>query len=93
MFKEVADLYHDLDDGMRPISVIFPYLPTEYHRKRDAARDALRAIFATIIAARRANNTKEDDILQVGSGGLGGLAGRRWQGGLVARTRGGAASK
>lgn len=65
MFKEVADLYHDLDDGMRPISVLFPYLPTEYHRKRDAARDALRAIFAKIIAARRANNTKEDDILQV----------------------------
>ena len=33
MFKEVADLYHDLDDGMRPISVLFPYLPTEFHRK------------------------------------------------------------
>jgi sterol 14-demethylase len=65
MFKEVADLYHDLDDGMRPISVLFPYLPTEYHRKRDAAREALRAIFAKIITARRANNVKEDDILQV----------------------------
>lgn len=24
MFKEVADLYHDLDDGMRPISILFP---------------------------------------------------------------------
>lgn len=38
--------YHDLDDGMRPISVIFPYLPTEFHRRRDAAREALRNIFA-----------------------------------------------
>lgn len=27
MFKEVADLYHDLDDGMRPISVLFPCEP------------------------------------------------------------------
>ena len=33
---------------MRPISVIFPYLPTEFHCKRDAARDALHAIFAKV---------------------------------------------
>lgn len=32
---QVADLLHDLDDGMRPISVFFPYLPTAYHKKRD----------------------------------------------------------
>jgi sterol 14-demethylase len=31
----VADLLHDLDDGMRPISVFFPYLPTAFHKKRD----------------------------------------------------------
>ncbi len=36
MFEEVATLLHDLDDGMRPISVMFPYLPTAFHRKRDA---------------------------------------------------------
>ncbi|PSC68351.1 sterol 14 desaturase [Micractinium conductrix] len=65
MFKEVADLYHDLDDGMRPISVIFPYLPTEFHCKRDAARDALHAIFAKVINSRRASGVKEDDMLQV----------------------------
>lgn len=66
MFREVADLYHDLDDGMRPISVIFPYLPTAYHRRRDAAREALRGIFKKVIASRRASGSKEDDILQVG---------------------------
>lgn len=65
MFSEVASYYHDLDDGMRPISVFFPYLPTSFHRKRDAAREALASIFQKIINARRANNTKEDDILQV----------------------------
>lgn len=65
MFREVADLYHDLDDGMRPISVIFPYLPTAFHRKRDAACAALHAIFKKVITSRRASAAKEDDILQV----------------------------
>ncbi|EFN54386.1 hypothetical protein CHLNCDRAFT_56217 [Chlorella variabilis] len=65
MFKEVADLYHDLDDGMRPISVLFPYLPTEFHRRRDVAREALRGIFKKVIKARRDSGVKEDDILQV----------------------------
>ena len=65
MFKEVADLYHDLDDGMRPISVLFPYLPTTYHKKRDIARAKMAEIFGKIIAARRASGTSEPDMLQV----------------------------
>lgn len=51
--SQVADLLHDLDDGMRPISVFFPYLPTAYHNKRDAARAKLGKIFAKVIEARR----------------------------------------
>eukprot|EP00877_Chromochloris_zofingiensis_P002450 jgi/Chrzof1/12205/Cz06g25080.t1 len=35
LFDQVADLLHDLDDGMRPISVFLPYLPTAFHKKRD----------------------------------------------------------
>ena len=35
MFDKVASLLHDLDEGMRPLSVIAPYFPTAYHRKRD----------------------------------------------------------
>ena len=65
MFGSVADLYHDLDDGMRPISVLFPYLPTPYHRRRDAARAKMSEIFGKIIAARRASGTSEPDMLQV----------------------------
>lgn len=38
---QVADLLHDLDDGMRPISVFFPYLPTPYHKKRDEGEGRL----------------------------------------------------
>lgn len=64
MFDRVAGLYHDLDDGMRPISVLFPYLPTEYHRKRDRAREQLKEIFAGIMARRRAEGVVGDDMLQ-----------------------------
>lgn len=35
MFEEVANLYHDLDQGMLPISVLFPYLPISAHSRRD----------------------------------------------------------
>lgn len=65
LFDQVADLLHDLDDGMRPLSVFFPYLPTPYHRKRDAARRELGRIFAKVIRARRAPGArKEEDVLQ-----------------------------
>lgn len=61
---QVADLFHDLDMGMRPISVIFPYLPIEAHRKRDAARKRMGEIFSKIITARRASNAQEPDLIQ-----------------------------
>ncbi len=57
-------LFHALDDGQRPISVIFPYLPIEAHRKRDKSRVELSAIFAKVIQDRRAKGVKEDDALQ-----------------------------
>ena len=64
MFNEVADLYHDLDDGMRPLSVIFPYAPTAYHRRRDAAREKIAEVFSTVLNARRASGASEPDMLQ-----------------------------
>jgi hypothetical protein len=47
-FLQVDSLLHDLDDGMRPISVFFPYLPTSFHKKRDLARIQLGKIFAKV---------------------------------------------
>ena len=64
MFNEVAGLFHDLDMGMQPISVMFPYLPIEAHRKRDAARTTMGEIFKKVIAQRRASGEKQVDILQ-----------------------------
>lgn len=64
LFERVADLFHDLDMGMQPVSVVFPYLPIAAHRRRDAARKELSAVFAKVIAARRASGRSEPDVLQ-----------------------------
>ncbi|KAL6969188.1 hypothetical protein U1Q18_028911 [Sarracenia purpurea var. burkii] len=64
LFDDVSALFHDLDNGMLPISVIFPYLPIPAHRRRDQARQKLAEIFANIIAARKRTGKSENDMLQ-----------------------------
>ncbi|XBH55264.1 hypothetical protein VPH35_077386 [Triticum aestivum] len=64
LFDDVSALFHDLDNGMQPISVIFPYLPIPAHRRRDQARTRLAEIFATIIKSRKASGQSEEDMLQ-----------------------------
>ncbi|PKI71579.1 hypothetical protein CRG98_008096, partial [Punica granatum] len=64
LFDDVSALFHDLDNGMLPISVIFPYLPIPAHRRRDQARKKLAAIFASIISSRKLAAKSEDDMLQ-----------------------------
>nr|WAW38271.1 CYP51G1 [Plumbago zeylanica] len=64
LFDDVSALFHDLDNGMLPISVIFPYLPLPAHRRRDRARKRLAEIFASIIKARKNSGNAENDMLQ-----------------------------
>ncbi|KAG2562310.1 obtusifoliol 14-alpha demethylase [Panicum virgatum] len=64
LFDDVSALFHDLDNGMQPISVIFPYLPIPAHKRRDRARARLAEIFATIINSRKASGQSEEDMLQ-----------------------------
>ncbi|XP_010929672.1 obtusifoliol 14-alpha demethylase [Elaeis guineensis] len=64
LFDDVSALFHDLDNGMRPISVIFPYLPIPAHRRRDRARARIAEIFSTIINSRKRSGQSEDDMLQ-----------------------------
>lgn len=64
MYEEVKDLYNDLDAGMQPISVVAPYLPTAAHKKRDVARDKMKALFTKVIEARIKSGAKENDMLQ-----------------------------
>lgn len=63
--KDVAQLYHDIDGGMQPISTIMPRLPIAAHRRRDRARVELAQLFGSVIDKRKASGTKGDDILQV----------------------------
>ncbi|KAJ8574269.1 hypothetical protein K7X08_026074 [Anisodus acutangulus] len=64
LFDDVSALFHDLDNGMLPISVIFPYLPIPAHRRRDNARKKLAQIFANIINSRKRTGKAENDMLQ-----------------------------
>lgn len=64
LFDDVSSLFHDLDNGMLPISVIFPYLPIPAHRRRDRARKKLAEIFSNIISSRRCAGKSENDMLQ-----------------------------
>ncbi|OAY43814.1 sterol 14-demethylase [Manihot esculenta] len=64
LFDDVSALFHDLDNGMLPISVLFPYLPIPAHRRRDRARKRLAEIFASIIASRKLGGKSENDMLQ-----------------------------
>ncbi|KAE8668215.1 Sterol 14-demethylase [Hibiscus syriacus] len=64
LFDDVSALFHDLDNGMLPISVIFPYLPIPAHRRRDRARKKLAEIFANIVSSRKSAGKSENDMLQ-----------------------------
>ncbi|KAJ8431695.1 hypothetical protein Cgig2_006551 [Carnegiea gigantea] len=64
LFDDVSALFHEHDNGMQPISVMFPYLPIPAHCHRDRARKRLIEIFASIIASRKAFGKCEDDMLQ-----------------------------
>lgn len=64
MFEEVSQLLHDLDEGMLPISVFFPYLPIQAHKKRDAARIKLAETFTRVLKSRRESGVSEPDLLQ-----------------------------
>lgn len=64
LFEDVSALFHDLDSGMLPISVIFPYLPIPAHHRRDKARKKLAEIFTRIIQGRKQSGNVESDMLQ-----------------------------
>lgn len=65
---EVSDLLHDIDEGITPLAIINPNLPTAAFRRRDAARAKFAQIFGSIIAQRRASQKNggaiPEDMLQ-----------------------------
>ena len=62
LFKEVSELYHDLDRGLTPLTVFFPNAPFAAHRARNAAREKMVELFGKVIKNRRDNpNVKHSD--------------------------------
>jgi len=66
LFDEMFKLYQDLDKGLTPLSVFFPYAPTAAHARRDKARLEIGKLFARIIQKRRddAESVKNADVVQ-----------------------------
>lgn len=67
IFKEVQELYHDLDHGLTPVTVFWPNAPTEAHKKRNAARESMVELFTKVIEQRREHPERSDgtDILSL----------------------------
>lgn len=67
MFAELHSLYHDLDHGLTPLTVLWKHAPTPAHLRRDKARKELVKLFGKIIQERRENPGKSDgkDILSL----------------------------
>ena len=67
IFKEVQELYHDLDHGLTPLTVFWPTAPTEAHKKRDAAREEMIRLFTQVIEQRKEHPERSDgtDILSL----------------------------
>lgn len=67
MFADLQSLYHDLDKGLTPLTVLWSEAPTERHKKRNAARKELVKLFGKVIQQRRENPERSDgsDILSL----------------------------
>jgi sterol 14-demethylase len=67
MFAELHSLYHDLDAGLTPLTVLWSQAPTPEHFRRDRARKELVKLFGKVIKERRENPGDHDgsDILSL----------------------------
>ena len=67
MFGELQTLYHDLDEGLTPLTVLWSHAPTSAHAKRDKARKQLVELFTKVIKLRREHPERSDgtDILSL----------------------------
>jgi sterol 14-demethylase len=67
MFEELEALYHDLDEGLTPLTVLWSTAPTAVHQRRDKAREQLVQLFGKVIHQRRAHPGGSDgtDILSL----------------------------
>ncbi|KAF0905957.1 hypothetical protein E2562_008979 [Oryza meyeriana var. granulata] len=67
MFGEVPTLLRELNDSMRLVTVVLPYLPIPTHCRQDRARARFDEIFTDIVRSRRSSGSgraSHNDMLQ-----------------------------
>lgn len=62
--KEFAEIYHDLEQGIKPIAYVFPNLPLPVFRRRDKARARLQGLVTEIMTRRAAARTESQNVFQ-----------------------------
>lgn len=62
--KEFAEIYHDLEQGIKPIAYVFPNLPLPVFRRRDKARVRLQGLVTEIMARRAEKGTDSQNVFQ-----------------------------
>lgn len=62
--KEFAEIYHDLEQGIKPIAYVFPNLPLPVFRRRDKARARLQGLVTEIMARRAQEHSDSPNVFQ-----------------------------
>lgn len=62
---EFAAIYRDLEQGIRPIAYVFPYLPLPVFRRRDLARARLQQLVTQIMEKRAARKEHSTNVFQM----------------------------
>ncbi|KAG8864925.1 Lanosterol 14-alpha-demethylase [Tulasnella sp. 330] len=58
MDGKVADLFHDLDGGFKPINFLFPHLPLPAYRRRDRAHVKMSDFYVNVINKRKVSGSE-----------------------------------
>jgi sterol 14-demethylase len=62
---EFADVYHDLEQSIKPIAYVFPNLPLPVFRRRDRARTRLHGMVEQIMEKRARAAEKSTNVFQM----------------------------
>ena len=62
--NEFVGIYHDLEQAIKPIAYIFPYLPLPVFRRRDQARIKLEQLVGEIMAKRAGKPENKANVFQ-----------------------------
>lgn len=62
--REFAEIYHDLEQGIKPIAYVFPNLPLPVFRRRDKARVRLQELVTDIMARRAKERSDSPNVFQ-----------------------------